>query len=194
MLSQSVVSDSNETASAATDVLHSICDTTREVTRSLDEIVWAINPRHDTLDSLVSYMGKFAHDVLSAAQVRCRLDLPVELPPWPLTTQTRHNLLLAFKETLNNAVRHADATEVRVSLSLKPHGFAITIQDDGRGFNDSPSKGSTPNRMIAGNGLGNLHRRLAEIGGRCETSSKPGEGSCVTFIVNVTSAATLSPM
>ncbi len=193
MLSQSVGPDSKENAFAATEVLHSICDTTREVTRSLDEIVWAINPRHDTLDSLVSYMGKFAHDVLSAAQVRCRLDLPVELPPWPLTTQTRHNLLLAFKETLNNAVRHADATEVRVSLSLKPHGFSITIQDDGRGFNDSPAKNLTSPRAIAGNGLGNIHRRLAEIGGRCETSSKPGEGSCVTFMVSVTNPVTPAP-
>ncbi len=36
----------------------------RELTRALDEIVWAVNPEHDTLDSLGNYLGKFAQDYL----------------------------------------------------------------------------------------------------------------------------------
>ena len=79
----------------------------------MDEIVWAVNPQHDTLDSLATYLGKFAQDFLAAAHIRCRLEVPIELPAWPLTAEVRHNIFLAFKEGLNNAVKHARTKEVR---------------------------------------------------------------------------------
>jgi ligand-binding sensor domain-containing protein/signal transduction histidine kinase len=189
MLSQSVRGVADRIAQPTDVVLESICLTAHEVTRSLEEIVWAINPRHDTLDSLVSYMGKFAQDVLSAAGVRCRLDLPVNLPPWPLTTQARHNLLLAFKEALNNAVRHAAATEIRIALTLGPHGFVIRIEDNGLGIEAMPLvPAAVSGRRTPGNGLQNMQHRLTAIGGRCEFASEPGGGLCVSFFVDVPSS------
>jgi signal transduction histidine kinase len=73
----------------------------------MDEIVWAVNPRHDTLESLTNYIARFAHDFLSAAQIRCRLDAPTQVPELTVRSEVRHNLFLAFKETLNNAVKHS---------------------------------------------------------------------------------------
>lgn len=184
MLSQSVRGESAPVGTPTAEVLESICRTTQEVTRSLEEIVWAINPRHDTVDSLVAYMGKFAHEVISAAKVRCRLDLPVDLPAWPLTTQTRHNVLLAFKEALHNAVRHSGATEIQVTLKLLSRGFEISVEDNGNGF-DAGSSTLASERGVLGNGLRNMHLRLAEIGGRCEITSAPGQGAFVRFTVSV---------
>lgn len=184
MLSQSVQSELKQPQQAAA-VLDRICSTAREVTRALDEIVWAVDPRHDTLDSLVCYMGKFAQDFLAAADVRCRLDLPVDLPAWPLTAETRHNLFLAFKEALNNALKHAGATEVRVSLAFRPHAFVLAVKDNGRGFDLMQYASSEGGRGTQGNGLINLKRRLAQIGGRCEIVTRANEGTCVSFIVEV---------
>src|SRR5204862_4009867 len=96
MLSQSARADSDHSV-AASD-LDRIYDTAREMTRAMDEIVWAVNPQHDTLDSLATYLGKFAQDFLAAAHIRCRLEVPIELPAWPLTAEVRHNIFLAFKE------------------------------------------------------------------------------------------------
>ncbi len=180
MLSQPAQHELAEPERAAA-MLSSIYTTAREVTRSLDEIVWAVDPRHDTLDSLVDYMGKFAQTFLASSSLRCRLDLPVDVPAWPLTTEVRHNLFLAFKEALNNAAKHAHATEVRISFRLHPDSFVLEIKDNGQGLATSPA-GRAPDRISSGHGLPNMRERLKRIGGRCEISSDDG-GTSVSFIV-----------
>ena len=183
LLSQSARGDL-DTPEAAAEHLDRIYDTARDLTRSLDEIVWAVNPRHDTLDSLATYLGKFAQDFLGAAHIRCRLNLPVDLPAWPLRAETRHNVFLAFKEALHNAVKHAAATEVRISLALKPTAFILTIEDNGRGFpaQDLPAQPNSENGDTR-DGLQNMRQRLAEIGGAFEIQSQPNAGARVTFHV-----------
>jgi signal transduction histidine kinase len=166
--------------------LERIQDTARQLTRSMDEIVWAVNPKHDTLDSLAGYLSRYAHDFLSAAQVRCRLDFPLQLPVRLLTAEVRHNLFLAFKETLHNVVRHAAAGEVCVALKIEADQLVLIVSDNGRGFDSRPTADALPlkpGRLSPGNGLANLRRRLVEIQGRCEIHSHPGRGTTVTFTV-----------
>ena len=139
LLSQSVRSELESEHRAGADV-DQIYSTARELTRSMDEIVWAVNPQHDTLDSLVTYLGRFAQHFLSAAGIRCRLDVPLDLPALALTAEIRHNVFLAFKEALHNVVKHAQATEVRLSLELRPEGFMLVIADNGRGFTWHPGQ------------------------------------------------------
>jgi signal transduction histidine kinase/ligand-binding sensor domain-containing protein len=184
MLSQPARRDLAEPDRTAA-MLARIYATAREVTRSLDEIVWAVDPRHDTLDSLVDYMGRFAQDFLTAANLRCRLDLPVEVPPWPLTAEIRHNLFLAFKEVLNNAVKHAAASQVRILLRLHPDAFELVVADNGRGFDPAQPGSTEAGRLAAGNGLPNLRKRLARIGGRCEILSTRDEGTSVSLRVDL---------
>jgi ligand-binding sensor domain-containing protein/signal transduction histidine kinase len=186
MLSQSARSEPDPTL-AASD-LDRIYDTSRELTRAMDEIVWAVNPQHDSLDSLATYLGKFAQDFLAAAHIKCRLDVPMQLPSWPLTAEIRHNLFLAFKEAINNSVKHAHTSEVRISLAINGMGFTLQVEDKGCGFTlDSAGNGSPrdPARISSGYGLGNMRRRLEEIGGHCELHSAPGTGTRVAFIVPV---------
>jgi ligand-binding sensor domain-containing protein/signal transduction histidine kinase len=163
--------------------------TARELTRTMDEIVWAVSPHHDTLDSLVNYLGKFAQDFLNVAGIRCRLVVPIQLPAWPLTAEVRHSLFLAFKEALHNVVKHAAATEVHISLTLAESGFSASIEDNGRGF-DPASVGTAattndPLRIAGGNGLANMRKRIGGIGGECQVDSAPGKGTTVRFIVRV---------
>ena len=100
----------------------------------MDEIVWAVNPRHDTLESLATYLEKFAQDWLATAGIRCRLDLPLQFPEWHLTSEVRHNVFLAFKEALHNAVKHSGASEVLIRLAVKEKSFELAVEDNGRGF------------------------------------------------------------
>src|SRR6185369_12027738 len=144
MLSQSVRAEIEGQAQATADV-DQIYGTARELTRAMDEIVWAVNPKHDTLDSLVTYLGRFAQQFLSAAGIRFRQDVPVYLPSWALTSEIRHNVFLALKEALHNVVKHADATEVRISLEMQPRGFVLVLVDNGRGFDLR----SQPERSLA---------------------------------------------
>jgi len=181
MLSEPADNELDEPAQAGA-ALRMICDTARELTRAMDEIVWAVNPRHDTLESLLNYLEKFAQDFLLTAGIRCRLDVPENFPPWPLSAEVRHNLFLAFKEALNNAVRHAAASEVRVALTLEPGGLALAVEDNGCGFSPGASAGAgAADRFASGEGLENMHRRLAKVGGVCEIDSAPGKGTRVVF-------------
>ncbi len=184
MLSQSVRTELDHSEAAVN--VDRIYDTARDVTRAMDEIVWAVNPQHDTLDSLATYLGKFAQDFLAAAHIRFRLEVPIQLPSWPLTAETRHNLFLAFKEALNNAVRHAGTKEVRVTLQIADERFLLRVQDEGCGFlaNGSGSGSADGHaRFSDRNGLRNMHQRLTEIGGRCEIHSSAGKGTIVEFSV-----------
>ncbi len=169
--------------------LERIYSTARDLTRAMDEIVWAVSPQYDTLDSLVSYLGKYAQDFLSATGIRCRLALPMQLPAWPLTAEVRHNLFLAVKETLNNVSKHSKAKEVRISLELFEAGFSLLIEDDGKGFDwtDAGANISAPDqsRTLTGHGLANILKRMEEIDAKCRIESKPSQGTRIRFIVHV---------
>jgi signal transduction histidine kinase len=189
MLSQTVRSEVEGQPQAAADI-DQIYGTARELTRAMDEIVWAVNPKHDTFDSLVTYLGRFAQHFLSAAGIRCRLDVPDHLPPWTLTAEIRHNVFLALKEALNNIAKHANATEARISIELQPHGFALLIADNGRGFDlnawkTRPAASADGIRLAGGNGLLNMKKRLEEIGGACEWTTAPGEGTRASLTVPI---------
>jgi signal transduction histidine kinase/ligand-binding sensor domain-containing protein len=194
LLSQTALADLDDRKAAAADV-DQIYATAREVTRAMDEIVWAVNPQHDTLDSLVAYLGRFAQSFLSPAGIRCRLDVPIHLPHWSLTAEVRHNTFLAFKEALNNVVRHAQASEVRILLEIQPAGFLLVVADNGRGFvwnlrNGPPKVEPDDSRPAAGNGLVNMQKRLEEIGGCCQWVTSPGEGTRAKLIIRLSSKET----
>ena len=185
MLSETVQNKLDQPEKAAAG-LSQIYKTAHELTRAMDEIVWAVNPRHDTLEGLSSYLEKFAQDLLAVAGIRCRLDMPSEFPPWRLTANVRHNVFLAFKETLHNVVKHSAASEASIRLTTGIHSFELVVKDNGCGFSTDASRVSPPDNttgLSSGNGLENMKRRMEEIAARCQIQSAPGQGTKVTFTV-----------
>ncbi|HLX70999.1 MAG TPA: ATP-binding protein, partial [Verrucomicrobiae bacterium] len=161
-----------------------IVSSARHTVQSLDEIVWAVNPENDTLNGLVAYIGHFADEFFENTPVNCRLELPVELPAFNLPAEVRHNLFLMVKEAFNNALKHSGATEVRAEVSVKDATLQIVIQDNGHGFDSNALNGSRQ-----GNGLGNMRKRMAHLGGEFEITSAPGEGTTVKFILKLPASA-----
>ena len=155
-----------------------ICATARDTTRSLDEIVWAVNPSNDTLEGLANYACKYAQDYFALAGVRFRSELPTQLPAMPIPPEVRHHVFLAFKEAVNNVVKHAQATEARVKLQLEPGRFILSVTDNGRGLGDLSGKKLR-------NGLKNMRKRLADVQGEFDLSPGAGGGTVVKFNVPV---------
>jgi ligand-binding sensor domain-containing protein/signal transduction histidine kinase len=155
-----------------------ISQTARETTRSLDEIVWAVNPANDTLDGLVNYAGKYAQEYLALAGLRCRADLPAQLPAIPIPPEVRHNVFLAFKEAVHNVVKHAQASEVWIRLRLQPGNFTLEIEDNGRGMGSQPAP---QNR----NGLRNMKKRMDDIHGEFSISGGANGGTIVRLTVPI---------
>jgi len=149
-----------------------------EMTRELDEMVWAVNPKNDRLDSLAMFLDAYAQELLDMAGVESRVDFPVPLPKRPVTAQVRHSLFLAFKEALTNIVRHAGARRVQIRLAVKPDSFSISLEDDGCGFTVPAAAADSSSGH---DGLENMNERLAAVGGRCTVTSAPGSGTRVEF-------------
>ena len=137
-----------------------ICQTARETTRTLDEIVWTVNPSNDTVEGLITYICKHAQDYLAVAGLRYRLDVPATLPDAPVLPEVRHNVFLASKEAITNIVRHAKASSVCVRLRLNSASFTLEIEDDGRGV-AGINEAAVPSR----NGLRNMRKRMEDVGG-----------------------------
>ncbi len=161
-----------------------IAEKARVLTHSLDEIVWAVNPRNDTLDSFITYACIQAEDYMKTAGIRCRLKTPEGIPARALETSVRHSLLLVVKEALNNVVKHAAAGEVIIFFSIQENSLEVVIKDDGRGFNTTAPAGSGSGKRV-GNGTLNMRQRMSDLGGALDLESTPGNGTSVTIRVNL---------
>jgi signal transduction histidine kinase len=151
-----------------------ISDIAKRTVTALDEIVWMVNPRNDTLNAAVEYLGQHAVDFLTAADIACELEIPYELPPSPLPTHARHHLFLVVKEPLNNVVKHAQASTVQFKAEVDDVALRIVIADNGRGFTMGQERAGS-------DGLHNMSARMGELGGTCRIESQPGSGTRVTF-------------
>jgi signal transduction histidine kinase len=154
--------------------LTELTETARQMVTSLDEIVWAVNPRNDTIASLASYFGAHAQRLLDLASVSCGLDIAENLPERPLDPKFRQEMFFAFKEALTNIIRHAGATQVWLRISVAGDWLVVELADNGGGFG--------PNRHQAGDdGIANMNERLRALGGTCEITSQVGTGTTVKF-------------
>ncbi len=168
--------DNPEQVEAHANKLSAAADQT---VRALEEIVWAVRPGSDTLQSLLDYIAHFASELFDGNTTHCRLDLPHDLPPLPLLPDMRHNIFLIVKEALTNSLKHSGASEVLVQAKISGRTLEIIVRDDGKGFD--------PKSLPEGwrNGMGNLRRRTDAMGAKLDLQSQPGKGTTVTLSVNL---------
>jgi signal transduction histidine kinase/ligand-binding sensor domain-containing protein len=150
----------------------SIAQAARNVSGALDTIVWTVNPRNDTLARLIDYLGEFVAEYLATIGLELTLELPAEIPERAVPSDVRHHVLLAVKEALNNVAKHANARRVTVRVALDAATLHIAIVDDGDGFDETAVHTN-------GNGVGNLHQRMAAVGGAARIESNSSAGTSV---------------
>ena len=137
-----------------------------DLARGVDEMVWAINPANDSLKRFANYLAQCSAQFLEAAGVRVRFDIPADLPEIPLPGKLRHALFLVVLEAINNAVKYARATLVRLELQVGQEGLHLAIEDDGQGFDLAG-----PSPEGSHEGLNNMRHRMDEIGGAFSIAS-----------------------
>ncbi len=165
--------------------LESIAQTSRELLKTMDEIVWVVNPRNDTLENLVAYLSHYAVEYFQNTNIECEMHLPPEIPLHALSSEIRHNLFLTFEETLNNVLKHAAASKAKVEMTANSLEFQLTVTDNGKGF-EAPALlagGGASRGGRGGNGLRNMRQRLLAVGGKCLVASQPGVGTTVTLCI-----------
>ena len=166
----------------AREYFREISQRSNDMVMALDEIVWAVNPKNDDLGSLATYFSQFTEYFVRLTPLRCRFDISEALPRLPLNAEQRHSLFLAFKEALQNAVKHAAASSLRVTINVESGTLKIILEDNGRGFVEAGT------HKPGADGLRNMRERLEQLGGRCEIFTAPGNGTRVVFRVPVRGA------
>jgi signal transduction histidine kinase len=154
--------------------LGQVTELSREIVGKLDELVWTVNPRHDTTTGLVDYLCHHADATLRPAGLRVRYDIAPGISALPISSDRRHQLFLAYKESLANVVKHANATEVRLRIRAEGGSLRVIVEDNGRGF-DPAGVSSTSD------GLLNMRQRLANLGGTAVITRLDTGGTRVEF-------------
>ena len=162
-----------------------ISQTAAQTVQALEEIVWAVRPGSDSLQSLVEYIAHFSNELFEGNGTRCRLNLPHDLPAMPLPPEMRHNIFLVVKEALTNVLKHSSAREVHVHAKATANVLEFIVQDDGNGFVPKQTTGSEKR-----NGLANMQRRAENMNGKLTVDSTP-QGTTVRLQVTISPANNL---
>ena len=155
--------------------LGQIATVASEMVDAMSDIVWAINPRRDSVGDLVQRMRRFALDTLDARGIELHFAAPVAGIDARLDAERRQQIYLVFKEAISNAARHSGGREVAVSLVLEPRGLALVIEDDGCG----PGVPADRPDGRGGTGLPSMKRRAESLGGTLDVVPRPGRGTRV---------------
>lgn len=158
--------------------LEALCEKARAVSGAMDEVVWMVNSRRDTLRDFANFACKHAQRFLESTPIRCRLNVDADLPDVVFELPVRRSLLLGVKEALNNAAKHSGASELFLHIQRRNQTLIVVVEDNGAGFD---LEMADPGR----NGLTNMTERMKEVGGRCQITSKPGAGCRVEFQVPI---------
>jgi len=169
------------TTAATTSREHNteVANVARQTMLAFDEILWSVNPKNDTLQSLSHYLCRRTEEILASAHVAFNFVLDESFPDRMVPPQRRHGLLLAVKEALHNILKHAGASRVEVQCTMDGGVFVVRVADNGCGFDPQTVPAGAPGR--AGQGLENMCQRLAELGGECRLDSRVGGGTRITF-------------
>ncbi len=162
----------------AKEQLEKISESSRELVDNLQDIIWVLNPRNDTLESLSAYIREYALKYFEPLAVKISFKYPEEFLIKNLSEEKRRNIFLTVKESLHNIAKHAWCNEITIFIKELPQQFEIIIRDDGKGFE------SDKVRLFA-NGLKNMQNRIEHAGGKYKVESEKGKGTITTISMPV---------
>jgi len=155
-----------------------VASSARDMIARLNVIVWALNPRYDNLDSLISYSRRYFGEYLENFGIRFSVNVPDVIPESAITPDFRRNVFYAIQEAIHNAVKHGAATEIILQVWINLDKIEFTVTDHGKGFNPGSEN-------LHGNGFLNMKKRAEEMNGSFEIQSSPGRGTIVRLIFNL---------
>ncbi len=168
----------NSDPAKAQQIIEQISDISGSVVDEMSEIIWAMNPRNDTLDSFASYIRQYISGYLQTVNIPSTFAFPDEVPSHFMSSELRRNLFLTIKEALHNVVKHAEASKVHTELYFSGQFLKIVVSDDGKGFDEQKIKSWR-------NGLFNMRKRIEESGGEFQLTSGLNSGTKIKIEISL---------
>lgn len=170
-----------EQTGQSAELVERIGSLSQEAQEAIGDIVWSTSPMHDSLTDLLTRIRDLGSEVCTARGLTYRITMPSEIPDITLQDEVRKSMLLIFKEAMNNIVKHSHATTVEITATLADGKLRLAIADNGRGIAERSDE--SPRR---GHGLQNMARRAEQIGAQFQIQSRPGEGTTIEIICEMT--------
>jgi two-component system, NarL family, sensor histidine kinase DesK len=139
--------------------------TSEEMNLSMREMLWSLNSGNDTLGRFIDYSKMYAYNFLKKTKIQLSTESEKVVSETMISTEQRRNLFLCLKEALNNAYKHSQSDQLKLSFIQNDKEFIMKISDNGVGINHEKSEG---------NGLRNMKRRMWEQNGHCEITIENG--------------------
>lgn len=158
------------------DTLEKISTTSSEMISEMNDIVWAINPRHDNMPTILQRMESFARPLLASQEIKFHFSYELSVQHQHLEMHKRKNFYLIFKEAINNALKYSGCKNIWVEIKLHHHQLHLSVKDDGIGFDTRKAKSTA---SLSGNGVQNMQVRAREMKGSCRVESAPGSGTTI---------------
>lgn len=173
----SEVAQQNKEPETTGRLLTDIGSHSRQLLDKLDDIVWSVNPKNDSLQQITLRMKQLAIDLLGNKNIKVNFDTPDNIDSVPMKMESRRNLYLIYKEALHNISKYSQATQVDVRIAHAGKYIEMEIADNGIGFDTATAK--------KGNGLSNMLERAVQSGGECKVISGPGKGTRIIVRIHL---------
>ncbi len=182
ILGNVIKKDFNNPSSVSTNI-DKIIGYSRNIQENISEIIWAMNPKNDTVENLISFINNYSSEFLGNSSIEFTIELPEVIPHDMINGKIRRSVFLVVKESLNNISKYACASSVRFQINVNQGLFSVSIQDNGKGFNleDVPR---------FSNGINNMRQRIAAIHGLFKINSAANEGTNIFLEVRYKSSET----
>ena len=164
------------------NALGRIATTSRELVESMGDIVWAINPDRDRVGDLLQRMRYFASDTLTGKNIEFSFSAPDAGRDLALATEVRREVLLIFKEAVNNIARHARCSHAVIDVRVERGGLVVQVADDGQGLSEAIARGN-------GHGLASMEARARRLNARLDIKTSAGGGTRLVLRVPWRSAS-----
>ncbi|RDB04673.1 sensor histidine kinase [Runella aurantiaca] len=176
MLSESAKKSIDIDEAQTRKFMESITKNAQKVLENMDDIVWAINPKDDSLESIVLRIKEYAYTITETKDIHLSFDIDPRLQKLKAPMKTRRNLYLILKESINNAVKHSGCNELKIVLKIEKKALNMIIKDNGQGFD--------PLKPSLRNGLENMRQRAEELGGKIRIDAQKNKGTAIYIELN----------
>lgn len=159
--------------------LTKIGETARQVMDTMGDIVWSINPKHDSMEEVISRMKDFSTELFFNQETEIDFISGESLKKANLSLERRRDFFLIYKEAMTNIYKYASASHINISLQEADKRITMVVEDNGKGFELSKIP---ENRINRGNGLKNMQARTEKLGGKLEIISKINQGTKIQLV------------
>jgi two-component sensor histidine kinase len=154
--------------------LKNISEIARQLIDTMSDIVFVVNPERDSLHDLIIKLKDSYNDFLNSVGISFKVKNIDKTNDIKLPMDYKQNLLLIFKEGINNSIKHSKCSKIILEANIRADVIEMILSDDGSGFDEK--------NMIHGNGLRNMESRAKNIGGRMKWRSSQKTGTEIIFI------------